>query len=52
MGVKRVDRRRIDELREEVGVQMSLPEIGEMLAEMSWTLCGWGKREWQSGWRG
>ena len=46
VGVKNVDRRRMDELREEIGVQMSLMgEIGEMPAEIGWTLGAGGGRE-------
>ena len=29
--------RRVDELSEEIGVQMSLTKIGKMPAEMGWT---------------
>ena len=43
--MKREDRRRMDELREEIGVQMVKCQLGEMPAEMGWTLCADGGRE-------
>ena len=46
VGMKTVERRRMDGLREEIAVQMSLMgEIGVMPAEMGWTLGSDGGRE-------
>ena len=44
MGVKRIDKRRMEELREEVGVRESHEEAGEELAKVGWT-CGNNGRE-------
>ena len=40
-----MDRKRLDELREEIGAQMLDGEAGEMLAKMGWTLGADGGRE-------
>ena len=50
VGVKKMDSRRMDELREEIGVQISLTEILVRSGLFMW--CGWGKREWQREWIG